>query len=325
MGQQEAFNIQLREEPKTELLSLPTLAHAINTEAAEVNRRAEIIGNYLNQAKQQLPDDSSFMSWVAETCPFSHSTALGLMKYARGLCETPSLIGKPKSIVLEVMKLPATEREEFLEENDGKSVRQLRQAIEERDRAQREKKEAERAYSLVEEAYEKTSGEMQRVSRENESLLRQVEQLKNAPSPDPITETVEVPPADYEQVKQAAQRAEAEKASLRAQAREAEEYAEEQEALRKQAESELRRVKTSDENGEKNTEPFSASALSVSFKGFLSDVGTMPHMAAFFQTMPPEELQTVKTWLDVFGEWLNGTIKAVNAGSRFVDVDCTVE
>lgn len=79
---QEAFSLKLREEQNNELVPLSTLAYAINMEAFEINRRAGIIGNYLIQAKQQLPGDGSFMTWVSENCPFSHSTALNLMKNA---------------------------------------------------------------------------------------------------------------------------------------------------------------------------------------------------------------------------------------------------
>ena len=80
---QEAFSLKLREEQNNELVPLSTLAYAINMEAFEINRRAGIIGNYLIQAKQQLPGDGSFMTWVSENCPFSHSTALNLMHYAK--------------------------------------------------------------------------------------------------------------------------------------------------------------------------------------------------------------------------------------------------
>lgn len=134
---------------------MTTLAYAINAEAAEVNRRAEIIGNYLIQAKEQLPNDGSFMTWVSENCPFSHSTALGLMNYAKGVRETPCLIGKPKSIVLEVLKLPAGEREAFVEENGDKSVRQIRKLIQERDEALKEAEDARQRETYAVQARER--------------------------------------------------------------------------------------------------------------------------------------------------------------------------
>lgn len=331
---QEGFSIQLREDQPTELLSLQTLAYAINTEAAEVNRRAEIIGNYLIQAKEQLPDDSSFMSWVSENCPFSHSTALGLMKYARGLSETPSLIGKPKSIVLEVMKLPAAEREEFVAENDGKSVRQIRKLIEERDAAIQQEELAKKAYQeaakkseqLVS-SYEKVNDLYYEEKAEKEALQRRLEEAVQA-EPKIITETVEVAPPDYEQLKEqsaealaAAQRAEEEAASLRRMVKETEEYAEEQEELRKKAQSELRRVQESTHESVNTNGHFSAESLGTTFHSFLTSVGTLPHMAAFFRSMPHEELQVIDKWLKATSEWLEGASKAVQEGFLYIGSD----
>lgn len=311
-------------------MPLNTLAYAINVEAAEINRRAEVVGNYLIQAKEQLPDDTGFMDWVSENCPFSHSTALGLMKYARGLTETPALIGKPKSIVLEVMKLPAAEREEFIEENDGKSVREVQKLIKERDEARQQEELAKQAYEKQKDQMERFSSNYEKMNdlyheekQKVDLLEEQIQCLQNA---DPETITVEVAPSDYDKIKEIAQSAEQQAEAFRRSVREAEEYAEEQERLRKQAQSELRRIR--DGAGERGNDeaPFSPSALSTSFQAFLGDVGTMPHMSAFFRSMKHEDLHSIKQWLAVFSEWLDGATKAVDEGFKYVsDCESSVE
>ena len=143
---QEGFTIQLREpQQERQLVPLATLAYAIAQESLEVNRHAASIGRLLIQAKEQLPDDKGFMEWVQENCRFSHSTALNLMKFARGVEETPALQGHSQSFVLEVLKLPAAEREQFAQEHEGDSVRKIRELIAERDKARQDADRAEKS------------------------------------------------------------------------------------------------------------------------------------------------------------------------------------
>lgn len=325
---QEAVSLKLREEQNNELVPLSTLAYAINMEAFEINRRAGIIGNYLIQAKQQLPGDGSFMTWVSENCPFSHSTALNLMHYAKGVEETPCLAGRPKSIVLEVLKLPAGERESFVEENGDKSVRQIRKLIEERDEARRQEELAKKAYERIESGYNKAADMLQSIKNERDYFQRKAEALESAP-PEQIE--VEVVPEDYEDAKREAAEASdrlaeqlEENERLAQRVRDAEAYAEEQEELRKQAQSELRRIRDGAEEQFEQASPFSALALSRSIQSFMADVGTLPHMSAFFRTMDSAEAQTIQKWLEVVKEWAIESEKAVQAGSSFIDLDATV-
>ncbi len=325
---QEAFSLQLREEPQTELLPLHTLAYAINSEAFEINRHAGAIGNYLIQAKQQLPGDKSFMEWVSANCPFSHSTALGLMNYARGIEETPCLAGKPKSIALEVLKLPAGEREAFVEENGDKSVRQIRELIKERDEARRQEEIARKAYERVEEGYNKAYNALNNMKNERDFFAQKAKNLEEAP-PEQIE--VEVVPEDYEEAKRAAAAANdrlaaqlEENERLARRVAEAENYAEEQEELRKQAQSELRRIRDGADERDEQPSPFSALAVARSIQSFMADVGTLPHMSAFFRTMDNGEAQTIEKWLEVVEEWASESKKAVRAGFAFIDLDATV-
>lgn len=315
---QEAFSIQLREDQKTEIIPLQTLAYAINTEAAEVNRRAANIGAYLIQAKQQLPSEGSFMEWVAANCPFSHSTALGLMNYTKGIQETPCLIGKPKSIVLEVMKLPSSEREEFMETNGDKSVRQIRKLIEERDAAKAEAARRAEERDRFASGIEKANEALFSLKEQNDKLSNRLQSLIEA---GPETVKVEVAPPDYEAIKAEAETKRAKIEALQRRAEEAEQYAEEQEALRKQAQSELRRIKDGSEYEAQPGTPYSAAALSDTVREFMGRVGPMPHMTTFFRSMPNDELHTIEQWLDVISEWMGGTRKAIDEGLQCIDVD----
>lgn len=334
---QEAFSLTLREESKKELVPLATLAYAINAEAAEVNRRAEIIGNYLVQAKEQLPNENSFMTWVSENCPFSHSTALGLMNYAKGVRETPCLIGKPKSIVLEVLKLPAGEREAFVEENGDKSVRQIRRLIQERDEARKEAEDARtrescavKARERIEDGITKANEMLTALKRERDYYANRAAALEEAP-PEQIEVPVEVIPDDYEEAKrQAADAAEQLEAQIMENERlsrrveDAEAYAEEQEDLRKQAQSELRRIRDSAEEAPGEASPFSALAVGRAVQSFMAEVGTLPHMSAFFRGMDTSEAQIIEKWLDVVENWVSQSKEAVRASSSVIDLDAVV-
>lgn len=334
---QEAFSLTLREAPQKELVPLTTLAYAINAEAAEVNRRAEIIGNYLIQAKEQLPNDGSFMAWVSENCPFSHSTALGLMNYAKGVQETPCLIGKPKSIVLEVLKLPAGEREAFVEENGDKSVRQIRKLIQERDEAIKEAEDARqretyavKARERVESGFRQANELLTQLKQERDYYANRATALEEAP-PEQVEVPVEVYPDDYKEAKRQAAEAAAqleaqlaENQRLSRRIEDAETYAEEQEDLRKQAQSELRRIKDSTDKQTNEVSPFSARAVSRAVQAFMAEVGTLPHMSAFFRNMDISEVQAIEKWLDVVEEWVSQSKEAVRVEGAVIDLEAVV-
>lgn len=256
---QEGFTIQLREpQQERQLVPLATLAYAIAQESLEVNRHAASIGRLLIQAKEQLPDDKGFMEWVQENCRFSHSTALNLMKFARGVEETPALQGHSQSFVLEVLKLPAAEREQFAQEHEGDSVRKIRELIAERDKARQDAEHAEKARLRIEEGFQEASKKLNEVANQRDFYKGQYEAVSDQP---PETIEVEVPvkvvPEDYDELKRRAADAESREDELLRQvkdaqaraddaenrAQDAEEEAEKQEQLRRQAQSELRKLR----------------------------------------------------------------------------------
>ena len=175
---QEGFTIQLREpQQERQLVPLATLAYAIAQESLEVNRHAASIGRLLIQAKEQLPDDKGFMEWVQENCRFSHSTALNLMKFARGVEETPALQGHSQSFVLEVLKLPAAEREQFAQEHEGDSVRKIRELIAERDKARQDADRAEKARLRIEEGFQEAAKKLDEVAGQRDFFKQQYRRI----------------------------------------------------------------------------------------------------------------------------------------------------
>lgn len=110
------------------------------------------IGRLLFEAKAMV-EPGSWMQYVEEELPFSHSWANNYMRlYKEYGAEQLSIFGNSQSTVnlsptqaLELLALPAQEREEFLETHDveNMSTRELKQAIRERDEAVRAKDEAE--------------------------------------------------------------------------------------------------------------------------------------------------------------------------------------
>lgn len=335
---QEGFTIQLREpQQERQLVPLATLAYAIAQESLEVNRHAASIGRLLIQAKEQLPDDKGFMEWVQENCRFSHSTALNLMKFARGVEETPALQGHSQSFVLEVLKLPAAEREQFAQEHEGDSVRKIRELIAERDKARQDAEHAEKARLRIEEGFQEASKKLNEVANQRDFYKGQYEAVSDQP---PETIEVEVPvevvPEDYDELKRRAADAESREDELLRQvkdaqerandaenrAQDAEEEAEKQEQLRRQAQSELRKLRDADGDPDADGDsPFSSKHVGEAVQGLISQLGTLPHMGALFRSVPKAEIDEITRWLNVAIEWAENSKRAINSIQGFIDDD----
>jgi hypothetical protein len=335
---QEGFTIQLREpQQERQLVPLATLAYAIAQESLEVNRHAASIGRLLIQAKEQLPDDKGFMEWVQENCRFSHSTALNLMKFARGVEETPALQGHSQSFVLEVLKLPAAEREQFAQEHEGDSVRKIRELIAERDKARQDADRAEKARLRIEEGFQEAAKKLDEVASQRDFFKQQYEAVGDQP---PETIEVEVPvevvPEDYDELKRRAADAESREDELLRQvkdaqaraddaenrAQDAEEEAEKQEQLRRQAQSELRKLRDADGDPDADGDsPFSSKHVGEAVQGLISQLGTLPHMGALFRSVPKAEIDEITRWLNVAIEWAENSKRAINSIQGFIDDD----
>ena len=130
------------------------------------------IGRLLYEAKAMV-EPGKWSQYIAEELPFSHSWANNYMRLYKELGDNQvSLFGDSQALwnlrptqALELLALPAEERQEFMEEHDVEhmSTRELHQAIRERDEARQAKEEAE---AKAEEAAEKAQREIDRLKEE---------------------------------------------------------------------------------------------------------------------------------------------------------------
>ena len=138
------------------------------------------IGRLLYEAKSMV-EPGKWSQYIAEELPFSHSWANNYMRLYKELGDSQvSLFGDSQALgnlrptqALELLALPAEERQEFVETHDVEhmSTRELHQAIRERDEARQAKEEAE---ARAEEAAEKAIA----AQKTADSLRKQLEAAK---------------------------------------------------------------------------------------------------------------------------------------------------
>ena len=144
------------------------------------------IGRLLYEAKS-LVQPGGWMEYVEKELPFSQSWANNYMRlYKEYGGDQLSVFGNSQATAklsptqaLELLALPAQEREEFLAENDveNMSTRELHQAIKERDEAIRAQEEAEDAKREAEQEAAEANG---RLNAARERADRLQENLKEA-------------------------------------------------------------------------------------------------------------------------------------------------
>lgn len=140
------------------------IAAEINALTATMLSNIIEIGRRMCEAKEMLPH-GAFGKWVEEATGYSHSTANNFMNIYReygaaqgclfGAEVNSQTIGKLSyTKALALLAVPAEERESFVEENhvEDMSVKELKQAIQERDEA------LERAKNLQEDLEKKQKG-----------------------------------------------------------------------------------------------------------------------------------------------------------------------
>jgi len=165
------------------------------------------IGRLLHEAKAMVPA-GGWMQYVEKELPFSQSWANNYMRlYSEYGSDQLSIFGNSQATArlsptqaLELLALPAEDREQFIEDNDveNMSTRELKQAIRERDEAIRAKETAEEAQREAESAandavdqavnaekkakeadaaLEKLRGELTQAKASSESAAQKVEKL----------------------------------------------------------------------------------------------------------------------------------------------------
>ena len=180
------------------------------------------IGRCLLEAKAQLKH-GEWLPWLRDEVAFSEASAQRYMRLAREYGKSRIVTDLGAGKALELLALPASEREQFVEENDVAAMtkEQLHQAIRERDEATvlaaRERVRAETA----EQSRAKMEGDMKALKalhdaavetqREKEAALQKAEAELKAIRSRPVEVAVETKDAAPEQIEEA--RAEGEKAA----------------------------------------------------------------------------------------------------------------
>lgn len=144
------------------------------------------IGRRLDEAKHTLPH-GEWGAWLEREVEFSHSTANNFMKLyeeygARQLSllgtelseDSQSFANIPYSRALQLLAIPKEEREEFAKKTEDMSVKELRNAIKERDRA----KAAESAALEKLKAIEAAQSDADKKIAEAAKLEEQVKKLE---------------------------------------------------------------------------------------------------------------------------------------------------
>lgn len=193
------------------------------------------IGRRLCEAKAVVPH-GEWTSWLEEKVQFSQSTAQNYMKmYERFGSEQVSLFdnGKSETIMnlpytkaLKLLAVPEEEMDDFMSENDveNMSVRELEQAIKDRDAA---KAELEKAAEAVLKSEEKA----REARAEAENLRKQLTELENKP----VEVAVEAPtPEMLEEIR----------------AQEEKKYTEERDKLQKKLDAAEKKLKKAEEEAE---------------------------------------------------------------------------
>lgn len=258
------------------------------------------IGRCLLEAKAQLKH-GEWLPWLRDEVAFSEASAQRYMRLAREYGKSRIVTDLGAGKALELLALPESQREKFVEENDvsGMTREQLRQAIRERDEATvlaaRERVRAETA----EQSRAKMEGDMKALKalhdaavetqREKEAALQKAEAELKAIRSRPVEVAVETRDAAPEQIEEA--RAEGEKAAEAKVKTELKRLREELKAAKAQTETARGQLHLAREEAEKARKLAAASQDEgmVRFKLLFADAqGTVNRMAEELEQAPEE-------------------------------------
>lgn len=264
------------------------------------------IGRCLLEAKAQLKH-GEWLPWLRDEVAFSEASAQRYMRLAREYGKSRIVTDLGAGKALELLALPESQREEFVEENDvsGMTREQLRQAIRERDEAtvlaarERVRAEtAEQSRAKMEEdmkALKALHAAAVETQREKEEALRKAEaELKDLRSR-PVEVAVETKDAAPEQIKAA--RAEGEKAAKAEAEAALKKLREELKAAKERTEAAQKRMEEAREAAEKARKMAAASQEEgmVRFKLLFSSAQeTVNRMAEELERVPDGEREKLR-------------------------------
>lgn len=173
-----------------EEISASIRAHAVSMAMSYI-----AIGRDLIEAKGKL-GHGEWMPWLTEM-GFSSSAASNYMRLAREIPPDSMIGALPVSKALALLQLPADERETFAQANNVQD-----QSAEEIKRLIRERDEARQALERAKDKVQRDINAMDRDIVQKNSRIALLETvLEKEKQKPPIRETVEVMPADYEELK----------------------------------------------------------------------------------------------------------------------------
>lgn len=246
--------------------TIEEISASIRAHAASMCMSYIAIGRDLIEAKGKL-SHGEWMPWLQDM-GFSSSAASNYMRLAREIPPDSMIGALPVSKALALLQLPAGERETFAQANniEDQSAEEIRRLIRERD-------EARQALERTKDKAQRDFNAMDRASCAKQARIYALEkELKEAKQQPPIRETVEVKPADYEELKRRVGMADQMVDDAMQAATEAEQRAQ-------SLAQELERAQAANDE---NAEPKGADALISAVNDFLARVQILPFHAEEF-------------------------------------------
>lgn len=175
--------------------TIEEISASIRAHAASMCMSYIAIGRDLIEAKGKL-SHGEWLPWLQDM-GFSSSAASNYMRLAREIPPDSMIGALPVSKALALLQLPAGERETFAQANniEDQSAEEIKRLIRERDEARQ----------ALEQANDKAQRDINAMDRDIVQKNSRIALLENALEKEkqkpPIRETVEVKPADYEELK----------------------------------------------------------------------------------------------------------------------------
>lgn len=195
------MNEMMTAQERTPARSLVEIEADILAQKRTIGRSIVIIGQDLIEAKSKL-EHGLWGTWLAERVNFSQSTAENYMKIAEQVDSDSALLNLPYTKVLALLAVPAEEREEFAAANnvEDKSVAQIKQLIREKEEAEKKIDDQQKIIEMY--ARDKiSSAHREQKDADQIALLKSQLAAERAKEPDTVTVEKEVPPSDYEWLK----------------------------------------------------------------------------------------------------------------------------
>lgn len=284
------------------LRTLPELEAAIGYYKRQTAEGIIGIGAALNEAKEQL-GHGEWLPWL-EKVQINARAAQNYMRVAREIAPGSAMAGLPYTKALALLDAPAETREQLLDEGvDDKSAAQIRQLIRERDQAlssnQLQVQKLQEMQSKLDRAAENQK-QLKALKEYHENvaseMTHKMEEMKRHP------QTVEVPPEDYEDLKETV-------ATLRAQLADAE-------AAIEEAESRGPQPMCADE-GEEDT--LTAAGFVEACNEFMAKVQFYPYYKTDLEDIGDEGRRSMEIFTHGVQNWAVRMLGALAAAGGQVD------